>query len=797
MSPIRLGALAAMLAAAPAWAGPFNYAEALQKSIYFYGAQRSGDLPEGFRVSWRGDSGLDDGRAEGVDLTGGWYDAGDHVKFGLPMAASLTLLSWGVLEYREAYERTGQLPYMLDELRWAADWFVKAHTAPDELWGQVGHGATDHAWWGPAEVMPMARPAYKIDAQHPGSELAGEAAAALASTSMVFRETDASYADLLLRHARELYAFADTHRGRYSDSIPDAQTYYNSWSGYDDELVWGALWLYEATGERSWLDRAEAGYPAIAGKHVWTHAWDDKAYGSYVLLAKATGDARYRADAENWLDFWTTGFGGARVHYTPGGLAWLDQWGALRYAANTAFVAYVYADWLRAEELAPEKASRYEQFADRQIDYALGDNPQRRSYVVGFGENPPRNPHHRTAHGAWGDSIQEPAESRHVLYGALVGGPGRDDGYRDDRGDYVMNEVTTDYNAGFTGALARRIAAGDGGEPLADFPPTEPRGEEFFVEAGINAAGDRFTEITALLNNRSAWPARSSDRLAFRYFVDLGEVLAAGYAPEDVRVTTAYMQGTSVSALRPWEGDVYYVEVSFEGVPIFPGGQSHFRKEAQFRLSVPDDAPAGAWDARNDPSFDGLVAGSRVKAPRMPVYEDGRRLFGEVPDGGPAEPPPVDGGPAEPPPADGGPAEPPPVDGGTGGTGGDHGGAGGTGGDHGGAGGDHGGAGGTGGDHGGAGGTGGDHGGAGGDHGGAGGAGGAHDGPGGDGGAHDGPGGHGGAHDGPGGPRGDGGPAGDDAPGNGGGCDATGAAGNIPALAGLLLAGALRRRRRR
>ena len=48
--------------------------------------------------------------------------------------------------------------------------------------------------------------------------------------SLVFRPTDAAYANGLLAHARDLYAFADTYRGKYSDCISDAQGYYNSWS---------------------------------------------------------------------------------------------------------------------------------------------------------------------------------------------------------------------------------------------------------------------------------------------------------------------------------------------------------------------------------------------------------------------------------------------------------------------------------------------------------------------------------------------------------------------------------------
>lgn len=84
-----------------------NYAELLQKSILFYEAQRSGKLPEGSRLNWRGDSALEDGKDVGHDLTGGWYDAGDHVKFGLPMAYSAAVLSWSVYEYRDAYEAAG------------------------------------------------------------------------------------------------------------------------------------------------------------------------------------------------------------------------------------------------------------------------------------------------------------------------------------------------------------------------------------------------------------------------------------------------------------------------------------------------------------------------------------------------------------------------------------------------------------------------------------------------------------------------------------------------------------------
>jgi len=523
-------ALFATLFAPQLSAQTFNYGEALQKSLFFYEAQRSGDLPATNRVNWRGDSGMLDGSDVSRDLTGGWYDAGDHVKFGLPMAATATMLAWGIVDYRSAYTSTGQLDTALDQLKWVTDYFIKAHPTANELYGQVGNGGQDHAWWGPAEVMQMARPAYRVTTTCPGSDLAGETAAAMAAASIAFRPTNATYANTLLTHARQLYTFADTYRGKYSDCITDAASYYNSWSGYQDELVWGAIWMYRATNEAAFLTKAQSEYALLSNQgqggtvksYKWTHAWDDKAYGSYVLLAKLTGATQYHNDAQRWLNWWSVGgtalgADGTRVNTSPGGQAVLDQWGSLRYAANTAFAALVYSDAITDTTLK----ARYKDFAKRQIDYALGANPQNRSYVVGFGANPPRNPHHRTAHSSWTDQLTFPVESRHVLYGALVGGPSSpNDGasYQDDRGNFVNNEVATDYNAGFTGALAR-LAQEYGGAPLANFPVAEAVvGNEMFVEASINATGSNFTEIKALVNNQSGWPARMGDRLSFRYY---------------------------------------------------------------------------------------------------------------------------------------------------------------------------------------------------------------------------------------------------------------------------------------
>ena len=72
-----------------------------------------------------------------MDLVGGYYDAGDHVKFGLPMAFTVTMLSWSLLEYGANVADAGELAHALESIKWGTDYFIKAHTQPDELWAEV------------------------------------------------------------------------------------------------------------------------------------------------------------------------------------------------------------------------------------------------------------------------------------------------------------------------------------------------------------------------------------------------------------------------------------------------------------------------------------------------------------------------------------------------------------------------------------------------------------------------------------------------------------------------------------
>jgi len=562
--------------------GKYNYGEALQKSLLFYELQRSGALPNETRCNWRGDSCLNDGSDAGLDLTGGWFDAGDNVKFNLPMAYSAAVLGWSVYEDKDAYEESKQLEYALSNIRWVNEYLIRCHPSDEVYYYQVGNGSKDHTWWGPGECVSyqMERPSYCVTKDKPGSAVTAEAAASLAVGSIVFKDVDPSFSKLCLDHAISLYAFADKYK---SDAgYTEANGFYDSWSGFYDELSWAGAWLYRATGDSSYLSKAKEYYSKASQDHKWSLCWDDVHIGAAVLLAQDTGDSTYASAVEKHLDFWTKGTSeGERITYTPKGLAWLDSWGSLRYATTTSFVAAVFSEWSGCPS---EKKDIYWDFAVSQANYALGDTGF--SYMIGFGDSYPMHPHHRTAQGSYADNMNTPSESRHTLCGALVGGPDASDGYKDEVSNYNTNEVACDYNAGFTGLLAKLYTRYHG-KTLTGFGCCEAPGEEYKVEATENASGSDFVEIKAVTYNMTAWPARVPETLELRYYFDASSVLAAGGKISDLQLSTNYLQDAEAKGISevPGSSGYAYVSIFYKPGSCYPGGQEEYRKEVQFRIS--------------------------------------------------------------------------------------------------------------------------------------------------------------------------------------------------------------------
>ena len=408
---------------------------------------------------------VDAGKDVGLDLTGGYYDAGDNVKFNFPQASALTLLAWSGIEFADGYKKAGQWEQYLDMLKWGTDFFVKCHPSKNVLYVQVGDGQIDHGHWYPPEYMDYEYPSFKIDAENPGSEVAAEMASTLAAASIVFKDEDSSYSETLKKHAVEIYDFADEYRGDYTKAVPGAQAYYQSFNGYNDELVWGAMWMYRLTGEEKYYEKfktiADANYgdqdPKKYSGSTGPISWDDKRPGAYILTALVTKEESRMREAYSYCDSIIS------QPKTAGGLWYssLSQWASNRYAANAASMVAVFASILEKDD---PKRQKYIDFVKSQIDYILGDNPAGVNYVVGAEVNSPRAVHHRGASGVF-DSLDKNAKPEYnifTLYGALAGGPGRDDSYKDSRDNYQMNEVALDYNAGFQLCLAALVQFGYG-----------------------------------------------------------------------------------------------------------------------------------------------------------------------------------------------------------------------------------------------------------------------------------------------------------------------------------------------
>jgi Glycosyl hydrolase family 9 len=420
---------------------------------------------------------------------GGYYDAGDHVKFGLPMAFTVTMLAWSVIEFGPDIEGAGELQYALEAIKWGTDYFVKAHTHPDVLWAEVGDGDTDHYCWQRPEDMTTPRQAYKIDKHRPGSDLAGETAAAMAAASIVFRSSNPHYSNLLLNHAQELFEFADKYRGSYDSSIEAVKSYYGSISGYKDELLWAALWLHRATTRQDYLDYVVENADCFGGTGwaMMEFSWDVKYAGVQILAARLLlqGDyaphhkrtlQQYKAKAEHYVCA-TLGKNDVvnNLERTHGGMLFVRQWNNMQHVTGAAFLLMVYSQYLAQADQqlvcpnGPVQPDEVFEFAKSQADYILGSNPMHTSYLVGYSHKFPKRVHHRGASivsfkksdgfigctQGYDDWFGRSKANPNVLVGAIVGGPDRRDRFRDHRENFMQTEACTYNTAPMVGVFAK------------------------------------------------------------------------------------------------------------------------------------------------------------------------------------------------------------------------------------------------------------------------------------------------------------------------------------------------------
>ncbi|GMJ13650.1 CELLULASE 1, glycosyl hydrolase 9B1 [Hibiscus trionum] len=456
-----------------------DYGDALSKCILFFEGQRSGKLPSNQRMIWRNDSALSDGSDVGMDLSGGYYDAGDNVKFNFPMAFSTTMLAWSVLEFGQYMGSDQQ--NALDSIRWAADYLLKSTDVPGKVTAAVGNPKADHNCWERPEDMDTPRTSYVVNQTHPGSEVSAETAAALAASSLVFNSADPAYSKALIDRAEEVFDFADKFRGNYKDSVGEGVCpFYCDSSGYLDELVWAAAWLFKVTNEQKYWGFVQdniAHLPKPAADSFAEFGWDAKNAGINVLVSgwvmNTTTSDPYVPQANKFVCSVLPESPDKSVTYSAGGLLFKPGGSNTQHATALSFLLLVYAQYLKNHSgtiscgTFDATPSRLEQVAKGQVDYILGNNPMGMSYMVGFSQKFPQRIHHRASSlPSVGDHpehiqckdgtpyFQSNNPNPNVLTGAIVGGPDMNDQFPDDRSNAPESEPTTYINAPFVGILA-------------------------------------------------------------------------------------------------------------------------------------------------------------------------------------------------------------------------------------------------------------------------------------------------------------------------------------------------------
>lgn len=185
----------------------------------------------------------------------------------------------------------------------------------------------------------------------------------------------------------------------------------------------------------------------------------------------------YKASADSFMCSLIPESSYSHIEYSPGGLMYRPGGSNLQHATTISFLLLVYAKYLERSSQTINCGSisggpsMLRRIAKRQVDYILGQNPKGMSYMVGYSNYFPQCIHHR---GSSLPSLKDHPQliackegsvyfnssnpNPNVLVGAVVGGPGDDDVYEDNRVDFRKSEPTTYINAPLVGALAYFVA---------------------------------------------------------------------------------------------------------------------------------------------------------------------------------------------------------------------------------------------------------------------------------------------------------------------------------------------------
>ncbi|SPF04935.1 glycoside hydrolase family 9 protein [Streptomyces sp. MA5143a] len=467
---------------------PSAYRKLRLDSLKYYYTQRSGiairdDLRPGYgraagHLNAAPNKGDDDVPCQpGVcdytlDVTGGWYDAGDHGKYVVNGGIS----TWEVLSTyeRSLYARTGRtdklgdgslaipesgnkVPDLLDEVRWELDFLLKMQVPQGKpLAGMAHHKIHDEQWTG-LPLMPADDP-QKRELHPPSTAATLNLAATAAQAARLYRPFDRAYAAKNLAAARTAWEAARAHPEMYASESDGTGGGTYADNNVADEFYWAAAQLYLTTGEKKYADFV-LGSPVHTAEIFGPNGfdWARTAAAGRLDLAlvpnKLPGRDKVRQSVIKGADRYL-----ATLQDHPYGLPYapdknLYDWGSNHQILNNAVVI--------ASAYDLTGASKYREGALQSMDYLFGRNALNISYVTGYGEANAHNQHARwyahqldpaqpnppagTLAGGANSGIQDP-----FAQGKLRGCVGQFC-YIDDIQSWSTNEHTINWNA----ALAR------------------------------------------------------------------------------------------------------------------------------------------------------------------------------------------------------------------------------------------------------------------------------------------------------------------------------------------------------
>jgi len=388
------------------------------------------------------------------DVSGGWFDAGDYLKF--VETASFADVAIEVSALR--HPAPSVAPAATAEARWGTDWLLKMfHQDTGALDGQVGIGdgrgdavLGDHDLWrlpqaddrlrvrpGSPEYLDRYRPVLRFsDPGQPISpNLAGRLAAAFGLCSQLFRSTDPGYADRCLLAGQTVFDRARL-TGLHGLQTTDPFAYYPE-GPWRDDMGLGASELYLATAQDPGLRGLPHPAPAFYLQPATAYAADEMTSGeggadsftlyqvaplldSEISRVLADDERRHPGDTDNYavqepnvradLAGQLTALERLAAH-DPFGLADLNGHSdSVAHALGVAATAGFY------DKLTGTR--RFARLASTERAWVLGTNAWGSSFVIGAGSTFPHCPQHQVANLAGSLS----GHGR-ILLGGTVDGP--------------------------------------------------------------------------------------------------------------------------------------------------------------------------------------------------------------------------------------------------------------------------------------------------------------------------------------------------------------------------------------